>query len=164
MSQSPISIDSYLRTYDRLQKAIEGLTDAQLVWKPSEKQWSVTEVLTHLTDHNIVVSFRIREVLAGSEVRLPAFNQDFWVEGQRANAGRTSDILAAFQGLLLYNSLLFQRLTEADWNKTGVNFKGHTVTVAAIAQSFIDHVGHHIGQIERIIEAETNSRKTIGES
>jgi len=153
MSQTPISIESYVLTYDQLQEAIAGLSDEQLVWKASEKSWSVTEVLTHLADHNLVVSFRIREVLAGSEVRLPAFAQDEWVAGQRANAAKAADVLAAFRALLLYNSLLFHRLTVEDWNKSGVNFKGQTVTVEAIAQSFINHVHHHLGQIDRIKQA-----------
>lgn len=33
-------------------------------------QLSVTEVLAHLADHSIVVSFRIRDILAGTEVQL----------------------------------------------------------------------------------------------
>ncbi|MFB9279046.1 DinB family protein [Cohnella cellulosilytica] len=162
MSQTPISIDQYIRTYDQLQEAIAGLSEEQLVWKASEKSWSVTEVLTHLTDHNLVVSFRIREVLAGSEVRLPAFAQDEWVAGQRANGAQAADVLEAFRALLLYNSLLFRRLSPEDWNKSGVNFKGQTVTVEAIAQSFINHVHHHLGQIERVKQAEKSSRESSG--
>ncbi|XID93427.1 DinB family protein [Paenibacillaceae bacterium WGS1546] len=162
MSQSPVSIENYLRTYDHLQEAIAGLNDEQLLWKASERSWSVTEVLTHLTDHNLVVSFRLREVLADSEAVLPAFSQDEWVTGQRANEARAADVLAAFQALLRYNSLLFRRLSAEDWRKSGVNFKGRTVTVAAIAQAFIDHVHHHLEQIERIKQGEKSSRESSG--
>ncbi|OXS55532.1 hypothetical protein B1A99_22685 [Cohnella sp. CIP 111063] len=162
MSQTPVSIENYVRTHDLLQEAIAGLSDEQLVWKASEKSWSVTEVLTHLADHNLIVSFRLREVLAGSEARLPAFSQDEWVAGQRANGGRAADALDVFRALLLYNSLLFRRLSPEDWNKSGVNFKGQTVTVAGIAQAFIDHVHHHLGQIERIKQGEKSSRESSG--
>jgi hypothetical protein len=158
MSQSPVDIDAYLHTYEQLQGAIDGLSDEQLKWKAAEAQWSVTEVLTHLADHNIVVSFRIREVLSGSEVRLPAFSQDPWVAGQKANEGKASDVLDLFRNLLLYNSLLFRRLTPEDWNKSGVNFKGETVTVSAIVQSFVAHVQGHLKQIERIKQGEISSR------
>jgi len=157
---TPVSVEEYLNTYDRLTAAIAGLSDEQLVWKASEKSWSVTEVLAHLTDHNIVVSFRIRDVLAGTEARLPAFAQDEWVAGQHSNEGNAADILVAFRGLLLYNSLLFRRLTPEDWGKTGVNFKGQTVSVADIAQGFANHVGHHLGQIDRIKQAEAASRSS----
>jgi len=158
MSAAPVSIEAYLNTYDKLQEAIEGLSGEQLAWKASEASWSVTEVLAHLTDHNIVVSFRIRDVLAGTEARLPAFGQDEWVAGQKSNEARAVDILEAFRGLLIYNSLLFFRLSPEDWNKEGVNFKGRIVSVAAIAQSFIDHVHHHLAQIDRIKQAQGIAR------
>lgn len=160
MSQSPVNIESYLHTYEQLQEAIEGLADEQLKWKAAETQWSVTEVLTHLADHNIVVSFRIREVLAGSEVRLPAFSQDPWVAGQKANEAKAAEVLDLFRSLLIYNSLLFRRFAPEDWNKTGVNFKGETVSIAAIVQAFIDHVQVHLKQIERIKQGEISSQNS----
>ncbi|BBH21568.1 hypothetical protein Back11_29130 [Paenibacillus baekrokdamisoli] len=160
MSQLPVDIEAYLHTEDQLQQAIEGLSEEQLKWKAAPEQWSVTEVLAHLADHNIVVSFRIRDILAGSTVQLPIFNQDPWVAGQYANAGHASNILAAFRALLTYNTLLFRRLTAEDWNKAGINFKGEKVTIAAIVPAFIAHVQVHLAQIERIKQGETGSQNS----
>lgn len=160
MSQLPVNIELYLQTHDQLSQAIEGLSDEALKWKPAPSQWSVTEVLTHLADHNIVVSFRIREILSGSEARLPAFSQDPWVAGQQANEGSVTDILNVFKALLHYNSLLFQRLSEEDWEKTGTNWKGDTVSLSAIIHSFIAHVQTHLAQIERIKQGESASHNS----
>ena len=84
-------------------------------------KWSVTEVLSHLTDHNIVVSFRIREIISGSTVQLPALGkmlgQDAWVSSAKANEGEAFEILDAFQALLTYNSLLLRRLSPQDGRK-----------------------------------------------
>ncbi|MNZ81226.1 DinB superfamily protein [compost metagenome] len=157
MSQLPVNIELYLYTHDQLSQAIEGLSDEALKWKAAPNQWSVTEVLTHLVDHNIVVSFRIREILSDSEARLPAFSQDSWVAGQKANEGSVTDYLNAFKALLHYNSLLFQRLSEEDWAKRGVNWKGDSVSLSAIIQSFITHVQTHLAQIERIKQGESAS-------
>lgn len=160
MSLTPVDIEAYLHTEVQLQQAIEGLTEEQLKWKAAPESWSVTEVLSHLADHNIVVSFRIREILSGSSVRLPAFNQDPWVAGQYSNDGSASDILDAFRALLTYNSLVFRRLPAEDWNKTGVNFKGETVTLAAIISAFIAHIHIHLAQIQRIKNGESGSRNS----
>ncbi|MBP1992201.1 DinB family protein [Paenibacillus eucommiae] len=153
MSQTVIDIQSYIDTYQLLNKAIEGLSEEQLKWKAAADKWSVTEVLSHLVDHNIVVSFRIREILAGSEVRLPAFNQDLWVDGSQARHGDANENLAIFHALLIYNSQLFKRLSSGDWSKTGVNFKGETVSLAGAIQAFIKHAHGHLGQIDRIKQA-----------
>jgi uncharacterized damage-inducible protein DinB len=154
---SQIDLQAYLDLHRLLEEAIEGLDERQLTWKPSPASWSVTEVLTHLLDHHLVVSFRIRDILAGTTAKLAVFHQDQWVSGQKGNQSRAADILEAYRALLRYNSLLFQRLDEQEWAKTGVNFKDETVSVASVVTGFINHVHHHLGQIERIKKAQSIS-------
>ncbi|RTE10237.1 DinB family protein [Paenibacillus whitsoniae] len=143
-------IQAYLDTHNLLIQAVEGLNHKQLTWKESPSSWSVTEVLGHLADHSIVISFRIRDILAETTVRLPAFDQDAWVSGQKANDSDASDILTVFNQLLRYNSLLFYRLTDEEWQKAGINAKGDSVTITNIIQGFTKHVNTHLNQIERI--------------
>ena len=68
MSQSTVDVETYLQAYDQIEQEIEGLSEEQLKWKAAPESWSVTEVLAHLVDHSIVVSFRIREILSGSRL------------------------------------------------------------------------------------------------
>lgn len=143
-------IEDYLNTHLQLVQSVERLTEEQLKWKQEPGSWSVTEVLTHLADHNIVVSFRIRDILADTKAQLPAFNQDSWITGQHANEGNAADVLRVFGSLLQYNSLLFARLRDSDWNKSGINFKGESVNITDIIQGFTAHVQRHLAQIERI--------------
>ncbi|OPH59329.1 hypothetical protein BC351_20690 [Paenibacillus ferrarius] len=150
MSQPIPDLGAYLYTHDQLQEAIQGLNESQLTWKAAPEKWSVTEVLSHLADHNIVVSFRIRAIISGASAQLPAFDQDPWVSSAKANEGSASDILAVFQALLVYNHLLFKRLSAEDWQKTGVNFKGQTLALTDVVQSFVAHVQVHLAQIARI--------------
>lgn len=148
MSKFPI--EAFVNTHDQLLAAVAGLSEDQLQWKQAPHIWSVQEVLSHLVDHSIVISFRIRDILAGTTVQLPAFNQDAWVSGQYSNEGRAGDMLEAFRALLHYNSLLLCRLSAADAAKTGINVKGETVSVSDIVSGFTRHVQNHLGQIERI--------------
>lgn len=150
---SDIDIQAYLETHRLLVQAVDGLGEEELKWKESPAKWSVTEVLAHLADHNIVVSFRIRDILADTKVQLPAFDQDKWVAGQRANESGAEAILDAFGALLSYNSLLFSRLSDAELDKSGVNFKGETVRVRDIIAGFTKHVHTHLAQIGRIRQA-----------
>lgn len=124
---SKVQISNFLSTHNQLVHATAGLSEEQLKWKAAPTSWSITEVLAHLADHSIVVSFRIRDILAATTAQLPVFNQDAWVSGQYANSGSASDSLELFRSLLYYNSLLFERLSAEDWEKSGVNFKGKTL-------------------------------------
>ncbi|MDR9856037.1 DinB family protein [Paenibacillus sp. VCA1] len=150
---SGIDLDAFIHTHSQLLAEVRDLSEQQAKWKPAPQIWSVQEVVSHLVDHSFVISFRIRDILAGTAARLPAFDQDAWVSGQRSNEGRLSDILDAFQAILEYNSLLIGRLSEEELEKSGINFKGEPVSVKAIVQGFIRHVHGHLGQIERIKQA-----------
>lgn len=153
MSTSKPDLSAYLHTHNQLQEAIQGLSEGHLVWKPAQDKWSVTEVLSHLADHNIVVSFRIRAILTGATAVLPAFDQDSWVSSSKANESSAWEILTLFQSLLVYNHALFGRLQAEDWEKTGVNLKGQTLTLKDVVQSFVAHVQVHLAQIARIKSA-----------
>ncbi|WP_054939406.1 DinB family protein [Paenibacillus ihuae] len=147
---SSAQISEYLNTHQQLVQATDGLTEEQLKWKAEPASWSITEVLAHLADHSIVVSFRIRDILAGTTAQLPAFNQDAWISGQYANHGNAADSLELFRSLLHYNSQLLGRLSAEDWEKSGINFKGDTVKITDIVRSFTAHVQTHLAQIARI--------------
>lgn len=153
MSSFASEIEPFLQTYDLLKSAVQNLTDEELRWKPAPDKWSATEVLAHVTDHLIVVSFRIREILSGSQVRLPAFNQDAWVAGQQANRAKAEDVLEAFRSLSVYNALLLRLLPDADWEKNAVNFKGETVSLLTVVRGFVAHAQRHAEQIDRIKQA-----------
>ncbi|MHA7964251.1 DinB family protein [Paenibacillus sp. CAU 1782] len=144
------AILTYLHAYSDIEEEIEGLSEDQLKWKASPQSWSITEVLAHLVDHSIVVSFRIREILAGSSVRLPAFEQDAWVAGQKANEESIGELLAAAHALVRYNTGLLGRLNDADWKKSGINAKGEPVQIEAIIPAFVAHVQNHLNQIRRV--------------
>ncbi|MFD0617579.1 DinB family protein [Paenibacillus sp. GCM10027629] len=150
---SEINLEALLNTHGQLVNAVQGLSEEQLKWKPSPEAWSVQEVVSHLVDHSFVISFRIRDILAGTSAQLPAFGQEAWVSGQHSNRGQLSDILDAFHAILEYNSLLIERLSDEELEKTGVNFKGETVSIKTIIQGFIRHVQGHLGQIERTKQA-----------
>ncbi|MEK3795348.1 DinB family protein [Paenibacillus sp. FSL R7-0204] len=150
MSSADVELTSYLNTHEQLVQALEGVSEEQLRWKAEPSSWSVTEVLAHLADHSIVVSFRIRDILADTKVQLPAFQQDAWVSGQHSNQGQTADSLELFRSLLHYNSLLLGRLIPGEWEKSGINFKGETVRISDIVRGFTAHVERHLAQIERV--------------
>ncbi|WP_217269779.1 DinB family protein [Neobacillus endophyticus] len=146
MSFVDVLLQEYEKTTDLIKKAISGLNENELSWKEAAEKWSVKEVLSHLLDHNLITSFRLAE----SNATLPAFNQDRWVKGTRANEGLSYQILDSFQSLLALNLQVFHRLTNDDWYKKGTNSKGETVQLYEIVNLFIKHVQHHIKQIERI--------------
>jgi hypothetical protein len=159
MSLSEQDIQLYENSISQLREAVAGLTEAQLTHKPSPHAWSVTEVLSHLADHHIVVSYRIREIISDSAARLPAFDQDAWVLHSRANESSAADILDFFEALVKYNRLLFKRIPAEYGEKSAVNIRGQRVTLSEVIRSFAEHLQTHLRQIARILgDAPAGSR------
>ncbi|ALS26001.1 DinB superfamily metal-dependent hydrolase [Paenibacillus sp. 32O-W] len=154
MSLYERDIQLYENSIEQLRQAVAGLTPEQLTRKPAPEAWSVTEVLSHLADHHIVISFRIREIISGSTARLPAFDQDAWVLHAQANESSAADILDFFEALVVYNRQLFRRIPAAFGEKSAVNARGQQVTLTEVIQAFADHLQTHLRQIARILSTD----------
>jgi hypothetical protein len=142
------SVSDYRATYGLIKERIEGLTPIQLEWKPAANKWSVKEVLAHLVDSSLAHSIRIRQIIAGNTSQILLYEQDAWVANAKSNETNIEDILSAFQAILLYNALFYERLSEEDWTKKGVN-GDKEVSIADLFQGFISHVNIHLAQIDR---------------
>ncbi len=62
----------------QLARLIKGVTKKRLARRPSPEKWSVTEILAHLADVEIVQGFRIRLILGSSGIAIQGFDQDVW--------------------------------------------------------------------------------------
>src|ERR1700747_1451007 len=65
-------------TAPKLKRAIQGLTPSQLKWRPEPAKWSIAEIIAHLADAEIVVSWRMRSVLGENGITIQPFDQDAW--------------------------------------------------------------------------------------
>ncbi|WP_159884614.1 DinB family protein [Paenibacillus puerhi] len=146
------AINEYRGTSDLIKQSIAGLAEEQLEWKPSPDKWSVKEIISHLVDSSLVHAVRIRKIAAERTPPFLLYEQDAWVSSARANEAALSHILGAFDAILAYNLLWYQRLAPQDWQLTGIN-NGNEVSLAELFQSFIRHVHIHVAQIERTLAA-----------
>lgn len=149
MSENTVpSIKAYRETAELIKRSIAGLTPEQLEWRPGPGQWSVKEIVAHLVDSSLVHSVRIRKIVAERRPPFLLYDQDAWVSASQANRSSLADILSAFDALLAYNALFYERLSAADWNRTGLN-QDKEVAVSELFHGFIRHVNTHLAQIER---------------
>src|SRR5215471_7720237 len=62
----------------KLAALVRGLSKKQLTRKPAPDKWSITEILAHLADTEIVGAWRLRHVLGNSGAPIQAFDQNVW--------------------------------------------------------------------------------------
>src|SRR5271163_4673558 len=66
-------------TAKKLERSIKGVPTSKLRKRPAADKWSVSEILAHLADAEIVGSFRMRLILGAPGTAIAAFDQDAWV-------------------------------------------------------------------------------------
>src|SRR5260370_25363356 len=76
--QDPLKLQS--ATPKKLARLVKGVPTAKLRKRPAPDKWSVTEILAHLADVEIVVGWRVRAILGAPGTPIQAFDQDAWVE------------------------------------------------------------------------------------
>jgi hypothetical protein len=57
---------------------LKGRTHDELTREPAPGKWSVAQIVAHLADAEIAISWRLRQILANNEIPLQAYDQDRW--------------------------------------------------------------------------------------
>ncbi len=87
LEQTPIIIEKILRT----------ATDEQMHWKPSPERWSVSEVLAHLAEVEVVgFRERIQKMLESDSPQLEAYDQNAAYATGRYSAKKARENLHTF--------------------------------------------------------------------
>ena len=62
----------------QIARLVKGISRKKLLERPASNKWSVTEILAHLADSEIVYGFRIRLILEAGGPPIQGIDQDAW--------------------------------------------------------------------------------------
>src|SRR5271156_3811636 len=112
--QPPVPVLS--ATAGRLRTLTAPLTSAYVNTRPAARKWSITEIVAHLADCEIVFSFRLRQTLAPPldqpHTIIQPFDQDAWAK--RYSAYQLEPGLALFQAARNWNLLYLNTVSLDD--------------------------------------------------
>src|SRR5277367_6386606 len=138
-------------TAGKLKKAIHGLSPKQLKWKPEPAKWSIAEILAHLSDAEIVGSWRMRSALGANGTTIQPFDQDMWASLFQY-VGRNAQLsLEVFRVLRENNLAMLQALPRESWENYGMHLERGKETITHIVRMFAGHDLNHLQQIEGIV-------------
>ena len=144
-------LDIQARTPTELGRLIAGASPARLRQRPAPGKWSIAEILAHLADVEIVVSWRIRAILGAPGAPMQAMDQDAWVTAGHYDQRDPRKSIEVLRVLREMNLALFQTLTPEQWQQHGVHSERGRETVEHIVRLYAGHDLNHIRQIEQIL-------------
>ena len=133
-----------------IRKLVRRLPRRQLKRRPAPGKWSITEILAHLAEVELVAGYRIRMILSAPGTPIQAFDQDVWAKVGRYRELDPRKCLEMFCILREQNLTLLRSLTPRQWKQYGMHQERGKESVARIAEMFAGHYLNHLRQIERL--------------
>ncbi len=118
---------------------------------PAPGKWSVTEILAHLAETELVLGFRVRLILGQDGVPIQGFDQDVWARFSHYDQIPVSESLERLRVLRRANLRLIRSLSPEQLQQAGLHTERGRETVAHIIRLWAGHDLNHRGQVEKIL-------------
>ena len=138
-------------TAKKIERLIAGKSAARLRKRPAADKWSVSEILAHLADAEIVGGFRMRFILGAPGSQIIAFDQDAWVTSGHYDKRDPRKSLEQFRTLRQANLALLKSLSREQWKHYGMHSERGQESIEHIVRMFAGHDLNHLRQMEQIL-------------
>jgi hypothetical protein len=148
--QDPLKVQA--ATPKKLAQLLRGVPKAKLRKRPAPGKWSVHEIMTHLSDAEIVYAFRVRLILGAPGAPLIGYDQDVWVTAGHYEKRETPTALVQFTALRQATLALLKLLRPEQWKHAGMHSERGEESVEMTVSMMAGHDLNHIAQIERLLK------------
>ena len=138
-------------TAERLAQLIEGVSTSELRKRPAADEWSVSEIVAHLGDAEIVTGFRMRLILGAPGAPIAGYDQDSWVTNGHYDRRDSRKSAEQFRVLREANLALLESLTPEQWKHYGMHSERGRETIELMVRMAAGHDINHLQQIEKIL-------------
>jgi hypothetical protein len=150
-SEGKDPLKSQAAAANKLERLVKGVPAAKLRKRPAPEKWSVSEVLAHLADAEIVIAWRIRSILAAPGTPIQAYDQDTWAANGNYAKRDPRKSIALFRAVREANLAFYKSLSKEHWKHYGMHAERGEESLERVAQMIAGHDINHILQIERIL-------------
>ncbi len=135
-------------TPHRIARLIADAPREELSRRPDPEAWSVTEILAHLADSELVYGFRIRLILEAGCPPIQSIDQDAWARFSAYAEHDPNLSLQAFGVIRDRLVRLLKSLPRESWDLYGMHSERGKETVVRVVEMLAGHDVNHVRQIE----------------
>src|SRR3954471_17663312 len=135
----------------KLAALLKGRKKQQLARRPAPGKWSVGQIVAHLADAEIAISWRLRQILSTNAVAIDAYDQNLWANTFHYEQRDPQQSLVAYGALRESNIVLLKRVDRKLWDNYGVHSERGNESIHHMTKMTSGHDLNHIRQIEVIL-------------
>lgn len=133
-------------------RLVKGVSKPKLAKRPEPGKWSVTEILAHLADSELVQGFRLRLILGASGTPIQGFDQDAWAVVSEYPKHDPALSLEAWKVTRERNLRLLRGLPPDAWERYGMHSEREKETVGRVTEMMAGHDLNHLKAIQGILK------------
>lgn len=132
----------------KLASLLAGKSEDQVRRRPAPDKWSPGQVAAHLSDTEIAVSWRIRQILGTNGIAVQAFDQDAWANTFDYAHRDPNASVELFRVLRTANVALLKSVPKKLWDNYGVHQERGNESITHMTRLMAGHDLNHLRQIE----------------
>lgn len=137
-------IERYAAGGPTLAYAVAGLSPEHERARPGPGSWSIAELVAHLLDTDLVLTDRMKRILAEHEPTLLAFDENAWVERLGYQAMPVEEAVNLLVANRHWMAQILRRCTDADCARAGLHTERGRLTLAEVLSTVVNHLDHHL--------------------
>ena len=141
-----------------LRREIEGLSDKEVSFRPSEGEWSIKEVLGHLCDYARFFHTRLFQMINQEQPLLPSWDQEEQWRERNAQNALVQDLLFEFSTQRGETVDMLADLVHWNWARQGRHQEHGRLSIRQLVELALAHEEeHHLPQLRQLKEQATAS-------
>jgi hypothetical protein len=141
-------VAQYRAGYDEVVNALAGVTDEELDRRPAPGKWTAREIVHHLADSEMTSAIRLRRLVAEDNPVIVGYDQEEFARRLKYDRPIAAS-LAALKAARETTCEILDRLTEAEWQRTGTHSEAGAYSVYKWLEIYGVHAHDHADQIRR---------------
>ncbi len=127
-----------------LAQASSNLTPEQATARPGPGDWSIAELVAHLLDSDLVLSDRMKRLIAEENPSLQAFDENAWLARLDSHAMPVAEAADLFAANRRWMARILRSQDEPAFARAGVHSEVGRVTLAEVLVKAANHLDHHL--------------------
>ncbi|SIN76949.1 DinB superfamily protein [Singulisphaera sp. GP187] len=144
MSDPTSVIDRYAEGGPLLKYATAGLPSEKEATRVEPGLWSLSELVAHLLDADLVLADRMKRVIAEQDPVLLAFDENAWIDRLDSRSMPVEEAVALFTANRRWMTRILHNCSEADFARSGQHTEVGRLTLAELVAKTISHLDHHL--------------------
>jgi DinB family protein len=137
-------IEEYVACSGRLRQAVAGLSQDELKARPGPGDWSILELVIHLTDSDCIAIDRMKRMLTEDEPPLLYADETAYVRQLATHEQSLEDALLLFEVGRRQFARVLRALPDEAFERRGIHNRRGVLTVGGMVHDYIKHVDDHL--------------------